>query len=185
MSAPRFRSSRSTRTPDPPTCRRSSATASAARCRRRATSSSSATRRIGFIAGRTDLRSSIARDAGYRRALADAGIPLDPGLVGLGQLPPGRGAGRRPRDARPRRSAHRDLRRQRHLGDRDREGRRRARPRRPAATSRSSGSTTCPRPPRRAPRSRRSVSRCRRSAPRRPGMLLSLMQRRDAARRRT
>ncbi len=41
-------------------------------------------RRIGFIAGRTDLRSSIARDAGYRRALANAGIPLDPALVGAG-----------------------------------------------------------------------------------------------------
>ena len=40
--------------------------------------------RIGFIAGRPDLRSSIARDAGYRRALADAGIPLDPALVGSG-----------------------------------------------------------------------------------------------------
>jgi LacI family transcriptional regulator, galactose operon repressor len=40
--------------------------------------------RIGFIAGRTDLRSSIARDAGYRRALADAGLPLDPALVGSG-----------------------------------------------------------------------------------------------------
>ncbi len=63
--------------------------------------------RIGFIAGRTDLRSSIARDAGYRRALADAGLPFDPALVGFRQLPPGRRAGRRPRDAEPRRSAHR------------------------------------------------------------------------------
>lgn len=40
--------------------------------------------RIGFIAGRPDLRSSIARDAGYRRALTDAGIPIDPALVGSG-----------------------------------------------------------------------------------------------------
>ncbi|WP_345801451.1 LacI family DNA-binding transcriptional regulator [Microbacterium sp. AZCO] len=40
--------------------------------------------RIGFIAGRPDLRSSIARDAGYRRALADAGIAVDPHLVGSG-----------------------------------------------------------------------------------------------------
>jgi LacI family transcriptional regulator len=40
--------------------------------------------RIGFIAGRRDLRSSIARDAGYRRALTDAGIPVDPALVGSG-----------------------------------------------------------------------------------------------------
>ena len=40
--------------------------------------------RIGFIAGRPDLRSSIARDAGYRRALTDAGLPVDPALVGSG-----------------------------------------------------------------------------------------------------
>jgi len=40
--------------------------------------------RIGFIAGRPDLRSSIARDAGYRRALTDAGIAIDPALVGSG-----------------------------------------------------------------------------------------------------
>ncbi len=40
--------------------------------------------RIGFIAGRRDLRSSIARDAGYRRALTDAGLPVDPRLVGSG-----------------------------------------------------------------------------------------------------
>jgi LacI family transcriptional regulator len=40
--------------------------------------------RIGFIAGRPDLRSSIARDAGYRRALTDAGIAVDPRLVGSG-----------------------------------------------------------------------------------------------------
>jgi LacI family transcriptional regulator len=44
--------------------------------------------RIGFIAGRPDLRSSIARDAGYRRALAVAGIPLDPALVGSGSYQP-------------------------------------------------------------------------------------------------
>jgi len=42
-------------------------------------------RRIGYIAGRADLRSSIARDAGYRRALADAGIPFDPAYVGAGR----------------------------------------------------------------------------------------------------
>jgi LacI family transcriptional regulator len=41
--------------------------------------------RIGFIAGRPDLRSSIAREAGYRRALTDAGIPFDPALVGVGR----------------------------------------------------------------------------------------------------
>lgn len=41
--------------------------------------------RIGYIAGRADLRSSIARDAGYRRALADAGIAFDPAYVGSGR----------------------------------------------------------------------------------------------------
>ncbi len=41
--------------------------------------------RIGYIAGRPDLRSSIARDAGYRSALADAGLPVDPSLVGVGR----------------------------------------------------------------------------------------------------
>ncbi|OAN41355.1 LacI family DNA-binding transcriptional regulator [Microbacterium sp. H83] len=42
-------------------------------------------RRIGFLAGRPDLRSAGLRDAGYRRALADAGIPLDPALIGVGR----------------------------------------------------------------------------------------------------
>lgn len=42
-------------------------------------------RRIGFIAGRPDLRSSAARDAGYRVALSEAGIPFDPNLVGVGR----------------------------------------------------------------------------------------------------
>lgn len=41
--------------------------------------------RIGFVAGRPDLRSAGLRDAGYRRALSDAGIPLDPSLVGIGR----------------------------------------------------------------------------------------------------
>jgi len=40
--------------------------------------------RIGFIAGRPDLRSAALRDAGYRRALSDAGIPYDESLVRVG-----------------------------------------------------------------------------------------------------
>ncbi|MFE1645974.1 LacI family DNA-binding transcriptional regulator [Microbacterium sp. P01] len=40
--------------------------------------------RIGFVAGRPDLRSSILRDAGYRKALSDAGLRFDPALVGAG-----------------------------------------------------------------------------------------------------
>ncbi|MFI8593120.1 LacI family DNA-binding transcriptional regulator [Microbacterium sp. NPDC078428] len=41
-------------------------------------------RRIGFLAGRPDLRSSAARDAGYRKALRDAGLEADPALVRVG-----------------------------------------------------------------------------------------------------
>jgi LacI family transcriptional regulator len=41
--------------------------------------------RIGFIAGRPDLRSSVLRDAGYRSALLEAGIAFDPGMVGVGR----------------------------------------------------------------------------------------------------
>jgi LacI family transcriptional regulator len=42
-------------------------------------------RRVGFIAGRPDLRSAVAREAGYRAALAAAGIAFDPALVGAGR----------------------------------------------------------------------------------------------------
>ena len=42
-------------------------------------------RRIGFLAGRPDLRSSSLRDAGYRRALEAAGAPFDPSLVAVGR----------------------------------------------------------------------------------------------------
>lgn len=41
--------------------------------------------RIGFIGGRTDLRSAALRDAGYRRALSDSGIAYDPKLVREGE----------------------------------------------------------------------------------------------------
>ncbi|MGX5680915.1 LacI family DNA-binding transcriptional regulator [Schumannella luteola] len=41
-------------------------------------------RRIGYVAGRPDLRSSRLREAGYRQALSDAGIPFDPSLVRVG-----------------------------------------------------------------------------------------------------
>ena len=42
-------------------------------------------RRIAFLAGRPDLRSSIRRHDGYRRALTEAGIPFDPSLIGVGR----------------------------------------------------------------------------------------------------
>lgn len=38
-------------------------------------------RRIAFIAGRPDLESSRQREAGYRAALDEAGIPVDPALI--------------------------------------------------------------------------------------------------------
>ena len=42
-------------------------------------------RRIGFVGGRPDLESSRLREAGYRDALAAAGIPVDPDLVKVGE----------------------------------------------------------------------------------------------------
>ena len=41
-------------------------------------------RRIGFLAGRPDLESARRREAGYREALAEAGIDFDPHLVRVG-----------------------------------------------------------------------------------------------------
>ena len=41
-------------------------------------------RRIGFMAGRPDLQSARYREAGYRQALADAGIAFDPAIVRVG-----------------------------------------------------------------------------------------------------
>jgi LacI family transcriptional regulator len=41
-------------------------------------------RRIGFLAGRSDLESARRREAGYREALAEAGIAFDPALVRVG-----------------------------------------------------------------------------------------------------
>ncbi|GAA3025913.1 LacI family DNA-binding transcriptional regulator [Microbacterium dextranolyticum] len=45
-------------------------------------------RRIGFLSGRPELRSSGMREAGYKRALAQAGIPFDPSLVAVGMYEP-------------------------------------------------------------------------------------------------
>jgi LacI family transcriptional regulator len=42
-------------------------------------------RRISFLGGRPDLRSAGLRDAGYRRALTDAGIAVDPDLIRAGR----------------------------------------------------------------------------------------------------
>ena len=41
-------------------------------------------RRIGFVAGRPDLESSRQREAGYRDALAEAGIAVEPDLIRVG-----------------------------------------------------------------------------------------------------
>jgi LacI family transcriptional regulator len=43
-------------------------------------------RRIGFIAGRSDLESGRLRRQGYEIALAEAGLPLDPALIGDGDF---------------------------------------------------------------------------------------------------
>lgn len=59
-------------------------TSSEARCSRSGTSSRLGHRRIALLGGRPDLESAHLREAGYRRALAEAGIPFDPELVGVG-----------------------------------------------------------------------------------------------------
>jgi len=41
-------------------------------------------RRIGFLGGRPDLESARLREEGYRRALASAGIAVDPALMRIG-----------------------------------------------------------------------------------------------------
>lgn len=41
-------------------------------------------RRIGFIAGRDSLASAWSREEGYRAALSEAGVPVDPTLIGRG-----------------------------------------------------------------------------------------------------
>ena len=41
-------------------------------------------RRIGFLGGRPDLESARLREEGYRSALAEAGIPVDPELMRVG-----------------------------------------------------------------------------------------------------
>jgi LacI family transcriptional regulator len=41
-------------------------------------------RRIAFIAGRSDLESASLREAGFRAAMAAAGVPVDPELVVVG-----------------------------------------------------------------------------------------------------
>ncbi len=43
-------------------------------------------RRIGFLAGRSDLESARLREAGYRAALATAGITFDPDLIQVGEF---------------------------------------------------------------------------------------------------
>ncbi|HEX6422684.1 MAG TPA: LacI family DNA-binding transcriptional regulator [Acidimicrobiales bacterium] len=45
-------------------------------------------RRVGFLAGRPDLESARQREQGYRTALADAGIAVDPRLIRMGGYEP-------------------------------------------------------------------------------------------------
>ncbi len=44
--------------------------------------------RIGFLAGRPDLRSAVLRESGYRLALNEAGITYDPDLTRVGMYHP-------------------------------------------------------------------------------------------------
>jgi LacI family transcriptional regulator len=41
-------------------------------------------RRIGFLGGRPDLESARLRETGFRKAMADAGVPVDESLVSVG-----------------------------------------------------------------------------------------------------
>ncbi len=45
-------------------------------------------RRIGFLGGRSDLESARLREEGYRKALANAGIAVDPSLMRVGGYRP-------------------------------------------------------------------------------------------------
>ncbi|TMR97849.1 LacI family DNA-binding transcriptional regulator [Nonomuraea basaltis] len=45
-------------------------------------------RRIGLIAGRAGLEAAWSREEGYRTALAEAGVPLDPQLIARGSFNP-------------------------------------------------------------------------------------------------
>jgi LacI family transcriptional regulator len=45
-------------------------------------------RRIGFLGGRQDLESARLREAGFRRAMADAGLAVDEALVRVGGYRP-------------------------------------------------------------------------------------------------
>lgn len=50
-------------------------------------------RRIGHISGRPDLESARLREAGFRRAMADAGVSVDERLVRVGGFGVGKAAG--------------------------------------------------------------------------------------------
>jgi LacI family transcriptional regulator len=45
-------------------------------------------RRIGFLAGRSDLESGRLRKHGYRQALETAGLTVDPALIRVGEFQP-------------------------------------------------------------------------------------------------
>ncbi|MGP3961821.1 LacI family DNA-binding transcriptional regulator [Nonomuraea sp. 3N208] len=45
-------------------------------------------RRIGFIAGRSSLAAAWSREEGYWKALAEAGVPVDPELIARGDFNP-------------------------------------------------------------------------------------------------
>ena len=74
-------------------------------------------RRIGFLAGRSDLESARRREEGYRDALAEAGIEFDPALIQVGIVHRGDRAGAGQGAAVDGRPPDGDLRRQRPVRD--------------------------------------------------------------------
>ncbi len=88
-------------------------------------------RRIGFLAGRSDLESARRREAGYRAALQSAGIDVDAELVRIGGFTEETAAAPAKELLTMARAADGDLRRQRPVGHPDHAHRRRARDQRP------------------------------------------------------
>ena len=80
-------------------------------------------RRIGFLGGRPDLESARLREAGFRSAMADAGLPVDETLVRVGGYRPelADGPARTMLTSGP--ATDRDLRGQRPVGHPDDAGR--------------------------------------------------------------
>ena len=93
-------------------------------------------RRIGVISGPENVLCSRARLDGYRAAMDEAGVPIDPGLIRYGNFHVQDGDHGGPRAPPPARSADGDLRRQRPPGARRLPGRPRGAPAHPRGPQR-------------------------------------------------